>query len=68
MTVSLLLTLNIFHIFFFADFGQINVSAENATTSDELCSELTQLKPMLRSYKNQSVDLFCRSVDWFLYE
>ena len=48
MTVSLLLTLNIFHIFFFADFGQINVSGENATTSDELCSELTQLKPMLR--------------------
>ena len=38
---------HISHLFFFADFGQINVSGENATTSDELCSELTQLKPML---------------------
>ena len=29
---------------------------------------LTQWVPVLRSYKNQSIDLLCKSIDWFLYE
>ena len=29
----------------------------------------TKQKKILRSrYKNQSIDLFCKSMDWFLYD
>ena len=24
--------------------------------------------PVLPSYRNQSIDLLCKSIDWFLYE
>ena len=26
------------------------------------------LNPVLPSYRNQSIDLLCKSLDWFLYE
>ena len=29
---------------------------------------LTLSRPMLPSYRNLSVDLLCRSTDWFLYD
>ena len=32
------------------------------------CGSLTFKRPMLLSYRNQSVDLLCKSTDWFLYD
>ena len=29
---------------------------------------LTHYVPVLPSYRNQSIDLLCKSIDWFLYE
>ena len=29
---------------------------------------LTHQVPVLPSYRNQSIDLLCESIDWFLYE
>ena len=29
---------------------------------------LTHKVPVLFSYRNQSIDLLCKSIDWFLYE
>ena len=29
---------------------------------------LTLYRPVFRSYRNQSVDLRCKSTDWFLYD
>ena len=29
---------------------------------------LTFYRPMFPSHTNQSVDLFCKSIDWFLYD
>ena len=26
------------------------------------------MRPVLPSYKNQSIDLYSKSIDWFLYE
>ena len=26
------------------------------------------LNPVLPSYRNQSIDLLCKSIEWFLYE
>ena len=35
----------------------------------KLCeSVLTPWRPMFPSYRNQSVDLLCKSADWFLYD
>ena len=28
---------------------------------------LTSLTPELPSYRNQAIDLLCKSIDWFLY-
>ena len=30
--------------------------------------QLTLYRPMFLSYRNQSVDLCCKSTDWFLYD
>ena len=29
---------------------------------------LTHIRPILHSYRNQSIDWHCKSIDWFLYE
>ena len=36
------------------------------STGDYYC--LTHYVPLLPSYRNQSIDLLCKSIDWFLYE
>ena len=29
--------------------------------------KLNRIRPTLHSYRNQSIDLCCKSIDWFLY-
>ena len=29
---------------------------------------LKHFRPMLKSYRNQLIDLYCKSIDWFLYD
>ena len=29
---------------------------------------ITHLQPMFQSHKNQSIDLHCQPVNWFLYD
>ena len=31
-------------------------------------ASLTHQVPVLPSYRNQSIDLLCKSMDWFLYK
>ena len=35
---------------------------------NQLFLTLTHIRAMLHSYRNQSIDLSCKSVDWFLFE
>ena len=35
---------------------------------EHLSFTLTHYVPVLPSYRNQSIDLLCKSIDWFLYE
>ena len=37
-------------------------------TFGELSIALTHEVPVLHSYRNQSIDLLCKTIDWFLYE
>ena len=40
----------------------------NVSLSENFVFVLTHQVPVLPSYKNQSIDLPCKSVDWFQYE
>ena len=33
-----------------------------------LLNPLTHEVPVFPSYRNQQIDLYCKSIDWFLYE
>ena len=35
---------------------------------DNLRDTLTNKTPKFLSYRNQSIDLLCKSIDWFLYD
>ena len=35
---------------------------------DKTDLDLTHSVPVLPSYRNESIDLLCKSIDWFLYE
>ena len=37
------------------------------SVSKEMVCALHLLTRLLPSYKNQSIDLLCKSIDWFLY-
>ena len=48
----------------------ISADISEAVTDDLLIDlvYLTLYRPMFPSYRNQSVDLRCKSTDWFLYD
>ena len=39
-----------------------------AIQSDAFFTSLTLSRPRLISYRNQSIDLLCKSMDWLLYD
>ena len=35
--------------------------------TENIIINLTQLRPMVHSYRNRSMDFHCKSIDWFLF-
>ena len=62
----LILYFTLFPIVSIVDFEQVNGSLKRPFR-DLHKHLLTFIRPMSHSYRNQSIDLYCKSMDWFLY-
>ena len=52
-----------------SEYASVRSTRENDHwTFAELSIALTREVPVLHSYRNQSIDLLCKSIDLFLYE
>ena len=49
-------------------YPSINNINDDGITSLWVPKSLTHEVPVLPSYRSQSIDLLCKSIDWFLYE
>ena len=46
---------------------EVNLVVYLFSVSKDMVRALHLLTHLLPSYKNQSIDLLCKSIDWFLY-
>ena len=45
-----------------------DIHSQELFQENKIKEYLTLERPMFPSYRNQSVDLLCKSTDWFLYD